>query len=76
MQAKKVIAKVVYDKDRGVLALIARGDLIDIIRTHWHEAWKEAHKDHPRYPSYNRYPYAMTFAAARLEEEKPATMEE
>ena len=72
LQAKKVIAKVTYDKDRGVLALIAQGEFIDTLRNYWHEAWKEVHKDHPRYPSYNRYPYAVTFAAARLEDEKPA----
>ena len=36
--------------------------------TYWHDGWKAAHKDHPRYPTYNRYPYAMEFAAARLDE--------
>ncbi|CAK9068070.1 Protein NLRC3, partial [Durusdinium trenchii] len=56
LQAKKVIAKVTYDKDRGVLALIAQGELMDTLRNYWHETWKEVHKDHPRYPSYNRYP--------------------
>ena len=62
LQAKKVITKVTYDKDRRVLAYT--------LRNYWHEAWKIAHKDHPRYPSYNRYPYAVTFAAARLEDGK------
>lgn len=76
LQEKKLIAKVTYDKDRGVLALIARGDLVDTLRNYWHEAWKEVHKDHPRYPSDNRYPHAMTFAAAGLEDEKPSTAEE
>jgi hypothetical protein len=69
-----VIAKVTCDKDRGVLALIAQEGLIDTPRNYWHEAWKIANKEHPRYPSYIRYPYA--FAAARLEDEKPGPAEE
>jgi hypothetical protein len=54
--------------------LIAQEDLIDTLRSYWHEAWKIANKEHPRYPSYIRYPYA--FAAARLEDEKPGPAEE
>lgn len=76
LQAQKVIAKVTCDKDRGVLALIAQEGLIDTPRNYWHEAWKIAHKEHPHYPSCNRYPYAVTFAAARLEDEKPGPAEE
>lgn len=76
LQARKVIAKATYDKDKGILALITQGDLTDMLRNYWHEAWREAHKDHPRYPSYNRYPYPVTFAAARLEDEKPGATEE
>ena len=69
VEAKKVLAKVTYDKDKGVLTMIVQPELLDTITTQWHEAWRIAHKDHPRYPSYNRYPYAITFAAARSEEE-------
>eukprot|EP00438_Fugacium_kawagutii_P030925 Skav202927 [mRNA] locus=scaffold1565:320662:321756:- [translate_table: standard] len=72
LHAKKVIAKATYDKDRGVLAIIAQGDLVNNLRNYWHEV----HKDHPRYPSYNRYPYAVTFAAARLEDEDPGRGDE
>ena len=69
LENKKVVAKVTYEKDRGVLALIVQKNLIQILEKSWHEAWKTAHKDHPRYYSYNRYPYAVMFAEARLDDD-------
>ena len=67
---KKVIAKATYVKDRGVLALVVHNrSVIQILEKTWHEAWRTVHKDHPRYPTYNRYPYAVTFAEARLDED-------
>lgn len=65
---KKVLAKVTYDKDKGVLALIVQKEYLDVLTANWHEAWRIVHKDHPRYTSYNKYPYAVTFAAAREDE--------
>eukprot|EP00438_Fugacium_kawagutii_P028913 Skav225417 [mRNA] locus=scaffold2656:808561:809661:- [translate_table: standard] len=76
VEAKKVLAKVTYNKDKGVLAMIVQKEYIEVITENWHEAWRIVHKDHPRYPSYNRYPYAITFAAARTEDElKEESME-
>ena len=65
---KKGLAKITYDKDKGVLAMIVQKEYLDVIAANWHEAWRLVHKDHPRYTSYNRYPYAVTFAAARDDE--------
>eukprot|EP00438_Fugacium_kawagutii_P017625 Skav201067 [mRNA] locus=scaffold2848:277813:278484:- [translate_table: standard] len=76
LQARKVITKATYDKDRGVVAIIAEKHLVEILRNFWHEAWKTAHKEHPRYPNYGRYPYAVTFAAARLDDKAQDQMEE
>ena len=70
LENKMVVAKVTYDKDRGVLALLVQKNLIQILEKVWHEAWKTVHKDHPRYTSYNSYPYAVTFVEARLEDER------
>ena len=70
LNTRKVVAKVTYDKDRGVLAIIVHGNLIQTLESTWHEAWKVVHKDHPRYHTYNRFPYAVTFAEARLEDEQ------
>ena len=60
LDSRKVVAKVTYDKDRGVLAIIVQGKLIELLETTWHEAWKTTHKDHPRYYTYNRFPYAVS----------------
>ena len=68
LEARKVITKATYDKDRGVVAIIAEKHLVEIHREHWHDAWKTAHKEHPRYPTYGKYLYAVTFAAARLDD--------
>eukprot|EP00438_Fugacium_kawagutii_P003735 Skav234639 [mRNA] locus=scaffold1609:160726:161991:+ [translate_table: standard] len=76
LEARKVITKATYDKDRGVVAIIAEKHLVEILRNFWHEAWKTAHKEHPRYPNYGRYPYAVTFAAARLDDKAQDQMEE
>lgn len=70
LNAKQVIAKATYDKDRGVIAIVAEERHVEILKNHWRDGWKTAHKDHPRYPAYSKFPYAITFAAARLEEEK------
>lgn len=75
-EAKKVLAKLTYDKEKGVLALIVQKEFLNTLTTNWHEAWRIVHKDHPRYKSYNRYPYAVTFAAARTEEELTEDKEE
>ena len=69
LDSKKVVAKITYDKDRGVLTLVVPKNVIPILEKSWHEAWKVVHKDHPRYTSYNRYPYAVSFAQARLDDE-------
>ena len=66
LQARKVIAKATYDKDKGILALITQGDLTDMLRNYWHEAWREAHKDHPRYPSYNRIPIPSDICRSKV----------
>lgn len=76
LEAHKVITKATYDKDQGVVAIIAEKRLVDLIRNFWHDAWGTVHKEHPRYPTYSKYPYAVTFAAARLEENKEDQMEE
>ena len=68
-EAKKVLAKLTCDKEKRVLAPIVQKDYLDTLTTSWHEAWKIVHKDHPHYKTYNRYPYAVTFAAARTEDE-------
>ena len=69
LKDKKVIAKAIYDRDRGTVTIITQKDLIEIIKDNWHDSWKEAQKDHPRFANYYRYPYAVTFAAARLDED-------
>ena len=76
LEAHKVITKATYDKDQGVVAIIAEKHLADLIRNFWHDAWRTVHKEHPRYPTYSKYPYAVTFAAARLEENKEDQMDE
>ena len=76
LEAHKVITKATYDKDQGVVAIIAEKHLVDLIRNFWHDAWRTVHKEHPRYPTCSKYPYAVTFAAARLEENKEDQMEE
>lgn len=70
LNARQVIAKATYDKDRGVVAIVAEERHVETLTSHWRDGWKATHKDHPRYPSYSKFPYAITFAAARLEEEK------
>ena len=51
-----------------MIAIVAEERHVEIFKNHWRDGWKTAHKDHPRYPAYSKY--AITFAAARLEEEK------
>eukprot|EP00438_Fugacium_kawagutii_P002385 Skav201014 [mRNA] locus=scaffold991:374645:375745:- [translate_table: standard] len=70
LNARKVIAKATYDKDRGVIAIVAEERHVETLTSHWRDGWRTAHKDHPRYPTYSKFPYAITFAAARLDEEK------
>lgn len=53
-----------------MIAIVAEERHVEILKNHWRDGWKTAHKDHPRYPAYSKFPYAITFAAARLEEEK------
>ena len=69
-KAKQVVAKTTYDRDQGIAAVVLQKGLMDIVKSNWHEGWKEAHKEHPRYPNYLRYPYAVSFAEARLDEER------
>ena len=76
LEARKVITKATYDKDRGVVAIIAEKHLVEILRNYWHDAWKTVHKEHPRYPTYGKFPYATTFAAARLDDQMQDQMEE
>ena len=70
LKDKKVIVKATYDRDRGTVTVVTQKDLVGIIKDNWHNGWKDAQKDHPRFASYYRYPYAVTFAAARLDEEE------
>ena len=67
---KKVVAKTTYDRDRGIAAIVLQKGLMDIAKANWHEGWKEAHRDHSRYAKYSLYPYAISIAEARLEEER------
>ena len=76
LEARKVITKATYDKDQGVVAIIAEKHLVEILKNFWHDAWRTAHKEHPRYSTYGKYPYAVTFAAARLNENTTDQMEE
>ena len=69
-RAKQVVAKTTYDRDQGIAAIVLEKGLMDIVKEKWHEGWKEAHKDHPRFSNYIRYPYAISFAEARLEDER------
>lgn len=71
-----MITKATYDKDLGVVAIVAGQHLVEILRSFWHDAWRTAREEHSRYPTYSKYPYAVTFAAARLDEKSPDQMEE
>ena len=68
LNTKSAVAKATYDKDQGVLAIVLQKSFVEVVRTNWHEAWRVAHRDHPRFNDYSRFPYVCTFAGARTEE--------
>ena len=70
LRAKQVVAKTTYDRDQGTAAIELEKGLMDIVKENWHEGWKEIPKDHLRFANYIRYPYAISFAEARLEDER------
>ena len=68
LNSKTAVAKSIYDKDRGVLAIVLQHGFLEVVQSNWHSAWRVTHRDHPRFYEYNRFPYAVTFAAARTDE--------
>ena len=68
LNTKSAVAKATYDKDQGVPAIVLQKSFVEVVRTNWHEAWRVAHRDHPRFSDYSRFPYVCTFAGARTEE--------
>ena len=49
LNTKSAVAEATYDKDHGVLAIVLQKNFVEVVRTNWHEAWRVAHRDHPRF---------------------------
>ena len=59
----RVMAKTTHDPNhtayQGIVVILREEGLMGIVKSNWHDGWKAAHKDHPRYSKCPRFPYAI-----------------